>query len=99
LPKRENSLPHKLALLCIRKKELNPLAQTTRKGLVNVSSAVGGKDYNASMLLCPLQQISDLHIGIPIVGISYLRTFAEKSICLIEKQYGIAGVVGGNDAA
>jgi hypothetical protein len=99
LPERENSLPQMQAIPWMRKKKLNHLAQTTRKGPVNVSPTVGGEDYSSWMLLCPLQQIIYLGIRISIVGISCLRTFAEKSICLIEKEYDIVGIVNGHDAA
>ena len=57
---------------------------------VQIRLQVGRQNRHAIVGLHALQQIADLDICIAIMGITYFRALAEKSISLIKKENGVA---------
>ena len=71
--------------------------QPPHEGLVHVLVPVGGKDDDALVFVHPLQEVADLDIGVPVMGVANLAAPAEKGVRFVEEQDGVAALGLGED--
>src|SRR5262245_22536730 len=86
---RPDSLPDTAAIGFVRKGKLHRKMEAPYECLVHVLSEVGRQNDDAFVFLHPLQQITDLDVGVAIMGVFDLAPFSEQRIRLIEEQNGI----------
>jgi Replication-relaxation len=75
---------------CVRKGEPNVEPEPTEERRIERALQVGGQDGQAPVALHPLEQVADLDVGEPAVGVFHLAPIAEHRVGLAEEQDRLA---------
>ena len=89
---REEGLPDAHPVVFVGEGEIHNELHPPGKGFVHIGAQIGSQNRHPVVLLHPLQQIADFHIGVAVVGILHFRALAEDGIGFVEEEDGAAAL-------
>ena len=83
-------LPYSISMLNVGSRELHREMHTSKKRIIDILTQIGSENHKSVELFDALQQIVDLDVRIPIVGILNLGSLSEQGVRFIEEKDCIA---------
>ena len=95
--RRQHEPPDPPPVLRFGKWEVHDEVEPPHERVVDVATEVRGEDHGARIRLHPLQEVRDLDVRVPVVGVGHLRALTEQRVGLVEEQDRVGAVGGGED--